>query len=119
MGIVEDLSRRLPPDTVPAGVKFEWCADGVGRWCRPAVDYENAADRAARKTAELWAKRRAALEGETNALPGPGPQTLYHGFRDPPEPAPSFWRPKLDKAGLWSAYATAAFCVVALVILFT
>lgn len=114
-------------------VSFEWDPNGKGRWVRPAADYatysdgtppdpahENAGDRAARKTAELKARRQAQqLIDETNIAPQSGPQPLYYGHKQPPEPAPSFWRPKLDKAGVWSAYATAAFCIVCLVFLFT
>lgn len=84
----------------------------------PDPAHENAGDRAARKTAELRARSQLrehppgfiefAMSGE---LPPVNPQPLYHGWKEPPEPAKA--RFTLDDFGLWSAYAT-AICVVGL-----
>lgn len=58
---------------------------------------------------------RCSWDYMTNAPIEP-PLPRYHGFRDPPEPAP-VWRPKLDAVGVAMATASIIFCAVALLIL--
>lgn len=123
-------SDGTPPDPVPTdaeirrfregalGLRLAGQKDMAGEeW--EDVTHENAGDRAARKTAELRARSQMrehppgfiefAMSGELPPVNG------YHGFRDPPEPAPNVWKPKLDRLGVWSCYALAA-CILGLAV---